>query len=862
MKDYDFIKYTTIDLLRIGFMAQATQETCSKCAAILLSNITCRYPMLISDIFQQVKESFDQIGQLTLYLFRELPLNVWRTTETDLKLISELLLNHHPTSIESRTARLILTDLNWNFENGVLWLGSELHRKAGLSVAEAVLKWNDKQLSEWAWRFVYRLKLHATDRGVCDMSRVPELARLESLAKGVRAQNPLCSYLALMMTTTGHLVPMVCSHGFTQLQLMLNFQAYEPVIVALYSLVPLFLDCSESLVVSPQFQDILTTILAADKTYMKMAKSFITTDGPGQILQYFASMIEYQINNPVWKSLTQVYAQCFLSLPNWFKEPGILYLLDMLVRSCYLDQDTYRAVGVSLGRALAKITPTGSLLGWLPSSAPPSLLPSGSSHFKTAYLANICLEVEHDVLERRTNLWDNLLSQLASSSGRTNVDACLKKACASVKLPSFGSGSLCLYRWAQLALDCALDHPLLPLIWQNFFNLYLARVPSSDNTPRGCVGNKFFDGVLNGSMFKKLKRRLSEGVPEGVANSRTTALIHAYTLWLEEPLLQESSLYLPALPPQYEPRLIANILHNNHAPWIEALNTEQLEKEKQSACNLWLELSTRKSINRPKPTGKTPEDDSVRMKRRLETYDKPLPPPSLPEKITNYSGISGNDIKDRKKLQFILQVHLRQLGQLAELYTLQKSEHGALDSQFLELLPHLYRTASDYVRVRKTCGAQCSGSANITVRYNESKINEGIKQQINTNRNNVQALLNSSLQPLCEIVTCACAAIENTVEQLCVCRENGAHAYFMLVDVYDEQMAAYAPAQQLFTVCCDKLADIFVSGRDAETARLCDVILEEPAKRQLIAKHFLPRNVGTQYFLQMYGEIIDKLGMY
>lgn len=43
---------------------------------------------------------------------------------------------------------------------------------------------------------------------------------------------------------------------------------------------------------------------------------------------------------------------------------------------------------------------------------------------------------------------------------------------------------LCVYRWAYQALDMELDHPLLPLVWQNFFLRYLARpVPEQGSVP-------------------------------------------------------------------------------------------------------------------------------------------------------------------------------------------------------------------------------------------------------------------------------------------------------------------------------------------------------------------------------------------
>lgn len=42
----------------------------------------------------------------------------------------------------------------------------------------------------------------------------------------------------------------------------------------------------------------------------------------------------------------------------------------------------------------------------------------------------------------------------------------------------FGANGLSIYRWSQQALDTPIGHPILPLLWQNFFALFLARVPT------------------------------------------------------------------------------------------------------------------------------------------------------------------------------------------------------------------------------------------------------------------------------------------------------------------------------------------------------------------------------------------------
>lgn len=113
--DFEFIRFATINLLEIGFVGEATRESCSKSAAVLLSNVTSRWPHLLSNILQASASEVEKMGGLAALLFRELPLHMWRPNEQDLALIAEWLLTHPITSVQSHIARLILASLNWDF---------------------------------------------------------------------------------------------------------------------------------------------------------------------------------------------------------------------------------------------------------------------------------------------------------------------------------------------------------------------------------------------------------------------------------------------------------------------------------------------------------------------------------------------------------------------------------------------------------------------------------------------------------------------------------------------------------------------------------------------------------------------------
>jgi hypothetical protein len=72
--------------------------------------------------------------------------------------------------------------------------------------------------------------------------------RLEVIARGVKDRQPIASYVAALATVWGHSVPLICTKGFNQLQILLCHYKYEAILTVLHCTVPLFLDCEESLV--------------------------------------------------------------------------------------------------------------------------------------------------------------------------------------------------------------------------------------------------------------------------------------------------------------------------------------------------------------------------------------------------------------------------------------------------------------------------------------------------------------------------------------------------------------------------------------------------------------------------------------
>lgn len=338
--DYEFVRATTIDLFQIGFLSKKTQDTCSKDARSLLSNLTDKYSSLLSDILLKLRDNFVLVGKLSLYLFTELRIEKWIPQNADLNVISAWLYQHPLSSTESHLARLVLSHFNWGIgdDNNNLYLPISVHRRIALLMVELSKKYIQespgqsasllaegvKQVSSivrsqsyeqafslWIWEMVSRLRLHRLEESDAisqfsivnpseAFSHVPDLdsdASLESLIVVLKERQPLASFVALRMTLWGHSIPLICSRGFEQLQILQSYHKYEQMLQIFHNIIPLFLDCPESLLKNEKFLSLTIALITADRTYMKIAKNLIAPEFPGNILKLFSCMIESHLHN-------------------------------------------------------------------------------------------------------------------------------------------------------------------------------------------------------------------------------------------------------------------------------------------------------------------------------------------------------------------------------------------------------------------------------------------------------------------------------------------------------------------------------------------------------------------------------------
>ncbi|XP_043670805.1 ectopic P granules protein 5 homolog isoform X1 [Vespula pensylvanica] len=971
--DYDFVRAATIDLFQIGFLSEKTQESCSKDARSLLSNLTNKHPTLLSDIILKLRDNFGSVGKLSLYLFTELKMDKWIPQEQDFKILSFWLHQHSLASTESHLARLVLTHINWGLEGNNLYLPVEIHRRVALLIVELVMKYvpdsptqtasllaegvkqvssivrpqnSEQAFSLWAWEMLSRLRLHQLDQSdelsqraisnpTVAFSYLPDMdsdPSLEILNTGVREKQPIACYVAVIMTLWGHSIPLICSKGFNQLQTLQCYYKYEQVLIALHHIVPLFVDCPDSLFKNDKFISLVITLVTADRTYMKMAKNLIAPEFPGPLLKQFSSMIDshlykykrYCLHSPA--KLMYLWLNVLILVPDWNKDQNVLHLMDTIIRAVFFHLDT-RSIMENMFQSLYSLAlkgnneniatnrnpgSLGSFLSWATGSTNSLSLLGGST--QSIWVAYQVLLTEQYEREIKTGLWREILKEL-SLQAKISLDTALKRACGTVKMQAFNINGLAIYRWSQQALNTPIEHPILSLLWQNFFTLFLARVPSTPGgTDQGGVGEKFFEGMINLNYLKKLKKRLHEiteyfqlkgekGIDNGkpITDQRrifyfnSAKFYKTLNLWLEEPRLQESGLYIPALPPQYMSQKLIVLMQGDQNPWFEYVDYWSAQQSQLEAVQEWEQICFRDPDNQYQKSTFVPPilleiaDPLERIFKRLDTYEHPVSPPLLSSNNNLFTSVSRENLYAPETVITLIKPHLKIILDYAQTYNLLVSEHTAIDCSFLELIPTLYREIENYVTLHALCDpapvhqkrvrsgvppiVHCAGAAVIRIKVSEAHVSDGVDHMISQNRAEYENLLVKASQPPPSKITQGCVFMDHLItmleHELSVSRINentavlqkvqksGVQLFYHLVEFYTEEAALCPPTKQLITTCLEKLGQLFISGEESQGPQLLKTIMQRPNLGGLLGPHFTPVAGGASTFLQMYQTVVE-----
>lgn len=609
------------------------------------------------------------------------------------------------------------------------------------SVRQVVTNQTTKaQFTEWCWNMIALLKLHCMDRGKEIIRRtltnpqeiinfIPELKRTDAIFQGLTEQRPIALYLSILTTQYGHSVPEICHNGFTQIQLLINDNRFYAVIRCIQLISPMFLECPDSLCKFDKFQLILSQILSADRGYLKSINS------PGPILEMFGNMLQSQIIDYVSYGLSTptpfiyLWLQCLTQNQNWIKDWKNMYVIELIVKIAYQFPDGWRCAKEYFHSLYSledvKKDKTSSFMNFLGSSSQSSVIPQSNAY--AVWLSFLTLELEHEIFEKRTKLWPELLRTMNQTSGKVSIENSIKKSASSVGCSAIPAGSLVVYKLAYLLLMTPIEHELLPIIAQSFFTLYLARIPLSLDEERHFitygVADKFYEGNIG--IMKKLKRILikaenyykSESLKEtdeiiSQIFSRRTKLFNTFILWLEETQINKMNCGNIDLPPQYDVQRLKIIFQGNSDHWTELLHLPTIRKTQKWNATKWLTQCFRNSSsnynfnNSIRPI--VVVEPKQRIFNRLKTYDAPIPPmnvqrdsPILKPLFSDF----GEKILPKLRNDFSV------LEKYSKQFDLSVKDFSSINHVLIDLLRKLYSNVNIEVKRSLTCGRECSRAA-------------------------------------------------------------------------------------------------------------------------------------------------------
>ncbi|XP_071259097.1 ectopic P granules protein 5 homolog [Salvelinus alpinus] len=962
---------TTIALLvfQVSYVSVSTRETYSKVGRELLAAIATAHPYIISVLLDRLRETIETVGMVALYLSKELPLFLWRPSPEEVCVIGGWLLQHPLSAVENSLACVLLEGLDWGYtQDGTLALPSSLHSEVALLVAEAYQKYlTDKpynglisegikqvsylasvlrlglspeaSFSQWAWQLLLRLKLHgntqypqaawSTPGSAPNPS--PELTHapnMHPVLRAVKAGLPIGCYLAIAMTSVGHSLEVFCTEGVDLLKNLIQSQHLRAAVHLLDNILPPTYPLSFYLLKNTQFVGCVQLFLQCDGVCPQGVTQQVThrvaplfTGGTyGDMVRLLNSVIQTHVvesSRPgrVGPAAVLEFWVGILTQQNlWYRDRTVLFLMDQLCRSAFthhqeecvqrlLYQQHKIALGYHGDRGLLS-----SLVGWISGNATPSFI-EGQSLSGEVWFAWLVLNME-GMFEEDSQLRRCVEHELLSDPN-LSPDQALKKAQQRLKLPVAPSlQRLQVYRWACQALSTPPDHPLLPLVWQRFLQLYLRQPgPEYGLDAGGCIGRRFFQGSSQAVLLRDLRQRLQEVSDFHHTASQALRVLPTYTpsqgedrpnspphlfltspqihtelvrlfgvfaVWLDDETLQKKEVYLPSLPPQYDPQRLAKVMHKQQELWVEYVDQERVQYDEREVLDLWDKVKNEPTFiqsNNPAFTDYTnPSAARKRIQSNLQKHAIPRPLPELQSQRAPVPEVPSACLADPAAASTLLQQDLRCLQEQARFAVSREAQQVALESELLESLPLLYRNRPEQVTMALECrgqrgGQPCQGAAHITVTCECVQKQEAVETQIVSLRSDIKQLQTEAKTPPPQSLAQAAVHTEKFITALvnlykakptAAVQSVGVAAFYKVVSFVCEDTLRHPPTRQYLSSCVEILGQVFIQGNQAECGRVLSTILEQRRLCPLLSPFFTP-NAAPNQLVSLYKEVVTSL---
>lgn len=915
----------------IGFINDKTRDICYKTSRDMLVNLTLAYNDLMSSLLLQLKIRFEEIENAA-YLFQSLPLENWKPGMDSFETLSSWLLHFDYKTKENTIARIIISHLNWGFDcDGRLFLPHNIHVRMACLIAEALTKHapevvgqsgisesvrqvsnletqSDKeQFTTWCWTMVSILRLHLMDQSVDSIRNtlqnpaeplmfIPDLEKIEVIYQGVTENRPLSMYVAILVSLWGHSVPLICQKGFEQMKLLLNDYRHAAVVRCIELVVPLFMETPETLAKCECLQAILVQLLNADKTYLKMAKEMLFASSIGPVLELVDNMIQHQITSyfnfglstPLMLVNTWLYI--LTNIPNW-QNTMVLYLIENILSVTYQFPGVWMAAKDYFKNYYKdcddwkgqKMSTLKLILGGSNQNRIPQLIATNYGWF-----ALLLFDVEFDLQDHL--FWSEFLRQLSiTKNDKVNIDNILKKTSSIVKFSTFSAQNLVIYKYASLISTIGVQHPALPLLVQQFFVLFLGRVPMHPDEERFQysygVSDKLYE--FNVSLMKKIKNNLKTAENfylEKITDDHDVAyfyntcnkIMKTYALWLEETTINKISNDQLNFPPQYNPEKLQEILAGSKQHWTELVYLPKIRKLQRHQSEQWCKKILRsKSTNhlRNALQSKPKTTPLERIKTHLNSYDKRLPGPVFSKSSNIVVFQKSNHMETLNDLRN----HLKTLDSSAKKFNLQTCELNALTHYFKEYTTSLYINLSAEEKVEVACSSimnkyECKKPAVIKLEYQIPSKQKTMERQISSTIQKYKKLCDDMLvQDVGKLAT-SIERMESLIRFMIASQVEGGRVrqyskevtdvgiafFYDLVKALNEVMIKFPPCNDFCNSLLNELGVFIQENHETEGLRILELALKRPDLIKIISNLFAPYRTGPKYFIPMYKFLIDS----
>ena len=518
----------------------------------------------------------------------------------------------------------------------------------------------------------------------------------------------------------------------------------------------------------------------------------------------------------------EIWLNLLTTLPKWNADKSVLYLLDVLARIAWLDpiicSSFKRILSVVLQESSKVYRPSKGFVSrvgnWVSGSSEAlghldvtELIPP---HPSIPYLSWIVVELE---LERQSKLWQHLILDLQPGRAK-NIDQALKSIAGILKIQSVSVNQLCLVRFAQMAAEMELDHPLIPVVIQRFFTLYFSRSEAAEiGADSWAVGQRIMTSTsVLSSLLKKLVLSWDDGVQRFQNDPLRSAFFQSCCLWIEDVKLLEPHVYLPALASNYSPTRLLQVFQGSDL-WLDLCGIDAILVDRQELRDCWKkERHVDCQIPPRKPAAAIlPHTETIFS--RLQSYPDPVRMTDVSLTVP-FNRLSLATFRRAEDLRRQLESHLKVVIDSADHFSRRMAELTSLDCHYTELLAELYgahrveRTAT--VKCSGTKSGACSGSAVIKLSCNAWRINSSVRKQTDTNRQEAIRIRSTFQDPNVGRLCLAALLLEDCMEQIRVSSvpdvlEIGAALFYILVELVNEETNNYLPTKQLLSTCLEGL---------------------------------------------------------